>query len=198
MIWDYGNDGSRVFVTFGTLCELASAAVPLTRMAAMKPWQPTLIGADQPERFDGQRVSASYFRALGVSPSMGRDFEASDDQLNGSQGGDNQRWVVAATLWRRQHYHRAPDNARRQTLHRHRRDAERVRESTCSYGGALGPLQYDKSLLPESREWGHHLAHGSAVTLRVGTDQAKQELNTIAETPIQSSPDRRTRLLIMD
>ena len=34
----------------------------------MKPWQPTMTGPTEPERLDGQRVSAGYFRVLGVPP----------------------------------------------------------------------------------------------------------------------------------
>ena len=44
------------------------------RLAVMRAWQPTLTGASEPERLDGQRVSAGYFRALGVTPALGRDF----------------------------------------------------------------------------------------------------------------------------
>ena len=62
----------------------------------MKPWQPTLTGADQPERLEGQRVSASYFRVLGVAPAFGRDFDAADDRLNGPRV-----VVISDALWRR-------------------------------------------------------------------------------------------------
>ena len=43
-------------------------------LAVLKAWQPTLGRRDEPERLDGQRVSAGYFRALGVAPLLGRDF----------------------------------------------------------------------------------------------------------------------------
>ena len=83
MIWYAGDDGSRVPQTFHTYRELAERSRSLEVIAVMKPWQPTLTGADQPERFDGQRVSANYFRSLGVPPVLGRDFQASDDIYNG-------------------------------------------------------------------------------------------------------------------
>ena len=50
----------------------------------------------EPERLDGQRVSASYFRVLGVSPILGRDFEPSDDRLNGPNV-----VILSDALWRR-------------------------------------------------------------------------------------------------
>ena len=188
MIWDYGNDGSRVYVTFGTLCELAERSRSFDAMAAMKPWQPTLIGADQPERFEGQRVSASYFRALGVSPSKGRDFEASDDQLNGPRV-----VIISDGLWRRRFGGDSTIIGRQITL-----DGNPVTvigvmpnafENLLAPTAELwGPLQYDKSLLPDSREWGHHLRMVARLRSGVRTAQAKQELDTIAQTPIQEFP----------
>ena len=61
----------------------ASAATPSTRMAIFEPWQPAMTGGSQPERLEGQSVSASFFRSLGVSPVLGRDFLASEDVFNG-------------------------------------------------------------------------------------------------------------------
>ena len=39
----------------------------------------TLTGSGLPETFGGNRVSADYFRVLGVAPALGRGFLASDD-----------------------------------------------------------------------------------------------------------------------
>src|SRR6266404_3795845 len=83
MISDFGREGSRLDVTFHTYRELSERSRSFEAMAVMKPWQPTITSATQPERLDGQRVSAAYFHALGVSPELGRDFDASDDRLNG-------------------------------------------------------------------------------------------------------------------
>jgi len=44
---------------------------------------PTITGTSQPERFQGQRVSATYFRLLGVVPALGRDFHDSEDRVSG-------------------------------------------------------------------------------------------------------------------
>jgi putative ABC transport system permease protein len=82
-IWDFSRDGSRLAATFGTYRELVQRSRSFDAIAVLKPWQPTMTGADQPERFEGQRVGASYFHVLGVSPVIGRDFQASDDRLGG-------------------------------------------------------------------------------------------------------------------
>jgi hypothetical protein len=83
MISDVGVTRAPLDVTFGTYREVAERTRAFERLAVMRPWQPTVTGAAQPERIDGQRVTADYFRVLGVHPAIGRDFAASDDRPNG-------------------------------------------------------------------------------------------------------------------
>jgi predicted permease len=49
-------------------------------MAAMTERSFNLTGAGEPERFDGQRVSANLFSLLGVEPQLGRAFTADEDK----------------------------------------------------------------------------------------------------------------------
>jgi len=74
MIWDTSADGSRSSPTFGTYHELVQRSASFEALAVMKPWQPSMTGAAQPERFEAQQVSAGYFRVLGVQPVLGRAF----------------------------------------------------------------------------------------------------------------------------
>src|SRR5437879_1830148 len=78
MIWDI-FDGARSEVTFHTYREIAERNCSFGELAIFEGWQTTMTGAAEPERLDGLRVSAEYFRALGVQPAMGRDFEPSDN-----------------------------------------------------------------------------------------------------------------------
>ena len=96
VILEIRSDGLRNAGTFGMYRELAERNRSFDAIAVLKPWQPTMTGADQPERFDAQRVSASYFQVLGLSPTLGRDFQASDDRLNGPNV-----VVLSDGLWRR-------------------------------------------------------------------------------------------------
>src|ERR1700723_4175798 len=82
MIWDIFQ-GSRSDVTFHTYRELAARNRSFDAIAVMESWKPAMTSATQPERFDGQSVTASYFRALGVSPVLGRDFQEDDDRFKG-------------------------------------------------------------------------------------------------------------------
>src|SRR5688500_993490 len=65
MIWEATKDGGRNHGTFGTYRAMVERTRSFESLAVMRPWQPTVTGSDQPERLDGQRVSASYFRVLG-------------------------------------------------------------------------------------------------------------------------------------
>jgi predicted permease len=65
MIWYAGQDGSRIPQTFHPYRELAERSRSFDAIAVMKPWQPTLNGADQPERFDGQQMP--YIRGLSLN-----------------------------------------------------------------------------------------------------------------------------------
>src|SRR5205823_659999 len=95
-MWDYGVDGSPIDVTFGTWRELGERNRTFDAIAVMKPWQPALTGLAEPERLDGQRVSATYFRVLGVRPALGRDFASSDDRIMGPNVA-----ILSDGLWRR-------------------------------------------------------------------------------------------------
>jgi putative ABC transport system permease protein len=82
MIWDVFQ-GERSDVTFHTYRELKKRSHSFDEIAAYESWQPTMTGAAEPLRFDGQSVSWQYFRALGVVPALGRDFIESDDAFHG-------------------------------------------------------------------------------------------------------------------
>jgi putative ABC transport system permease protein len=183
MIWDFGVDGARLDVTFGTYRELAERSRSFDALAVMKPWQPTVVGTAQPERLDGQRVSAEYFRALGVRPAIGSDFQTSDDRRDGPNV-----VILSDGLWRRRFGSDGAIVGRPMTLNDTSytvagvmpRDFENVLSPTAEI---WAPLQYDASLPPQGREWGHHLRMVGRLRAGVGPDQAKQELDAIAHTP---------------
>ena len=157
MIWDRGRDGARLDVTFGTFRELQERSRSFEALAVIKPWQPTMTGASQPERLDGQRVSERYFRALGMAPIMGRDFSSSDDRP-----GTPPVVIISDGLWRRRFGGDLSVVGRVLMLNEDRYTVigvmppgfENVLAPTAEVWAAM---QYDVALPPTGREWGHHL-----------------------------------------
>jgi len=185
MIWDYGVDGARIPVTFGTYREVLARNHTLAAVAAMRPWQPTMVGHDEPERIDGQRVSAGYFRALGVPPFLGRDFTDADDSVNGPNV-----VILSEGLWRRRFGAdgsvvgqdvRLSDNLYT-VIGVMPRGFENVIAPTAEM---WAPLQYDASLPPDGREWGHHLTMIARVRPGFDTAAAFRDLDAIAKTRTQ-------------
>jgi len=190
MIWYAAEDGSRIPQTFHTYRELAERNRSFDPIAVMKPWQPTLTGADQPQRIDGQQVSASYFRSLGVVPALGRDLQASDDVLHGPKV-----VIISNGFWRRR-FGGDPTIIGRQV---------RLDDDSYTVIGVLprefdnvlaptaevwSPLQYDTGNITsiETREWGHHLQMLGRLRSGVSINQARSDLDWIAHTPVPAFP----------
>ena len=76
---------------------LRSRQQSFATVAALGSWSAVLRADGQDtERVNGVRVTWEYFRTLGVTPALGRDFEAGDDHP------DRRRIVLLSdTLWRR-------------------------------------------------------------------------------------------------
>jgi putative ABC transport system permease protein len=184
MIWYAGPDDSRATQTFGNYRELVARSRDFDSIAVLKPWQPTMTGPDQPERFDAQFVSASYFNVLGVQPKLGSNFDPADDR----KGGPNVV-ILSDALWRRRF---GADNTiigRQITLNETLFTVIGVMPSR--FENVLAPsaeiwslLQYDPSLPAQSREWGHHLHMVARVRSGIGVDEARRELDQIAQNPI--------------
>jgi putative ABC transport system permease protein len=178
MIWEVGRNGSRADGTFGMYRGLVERARSFEAIAVFKAWQPTLTGRDQPERLDGQRVSASYFHVLGVSPILGRAFDVSDDQLNGPNV-----IVISDALWHRRLNADPTIIGRPITLDGGSylvvgvmpRDFENVLRPSAEL---WAPIQYGMS---QGRTWGHHLHTVGRLRPESSLDQAKRELNLLGQ-----------------
>ncbi|HEX3927895.1 MAG TPA: ABC transporter permease [Gemmatimonadales bacterium] len=161
MVSDGNGTGNPVPVTFGTYVELAARTHTFDALAVANAWQPPLLASGaaiaDPLRLSGQRVSAGYFRVLGVSPAYGRDFTATDDYAAGPRvvvisgrlarerfgtsaaaigqslllGGDP--WTVIGVM------------------------PERFDLAFAPHTDIWAPLQYQPSASFQTREWGHHL-----------------------------------------
>jgi putative ABC transport system permease protein len=187
MIWDRQN-GTRMDVTFGTFRELIDRSRAFESLAVMRPGQVTLTGPAEPERVDGQYVTANYFRVLGVPPALGRDFQESDDRSNAPIV-----CIISDGLWRRR-FSGDPTIVGRQLVLQDipvtvigvmPREFENVLSPSAEI---WSPLRYDTALPLNGREWGHHLRMVGRVTRGMPLDQARQELETIAATNLAEFP----------
>jgi putative ABC transport system permease protein len=189
MIWDTFQ-GVRCDVTFHTYRELAARNNSFRALAVMEAWRPAMTGAAQPERFDGQSVSAGYFRALGVSPALGRDFQPADDRFKGPHV-----TILSDALWRRRFGADRQIVGRQITL-----DGDlytvigvmpgRFENVVAPSAEIWAPLQYDAGNVTdyESQEWGHHLHMIGRLRPGIGVDQVQSELNAIARYRVAEFP----------
>lgn len=192
MLWDRTADGSRLDVTFGTFRELEQRSRSFAAPSVLRPWQPTLTGAAEPERLEGQRVTARFFTVLGVRPALGRDFQDADDVVNAAPV-----TILSNALWQRRF------NADRAILGKAilldgdpyivigvlPADFESVLAPTAEL---WRPLQYDRAVASfDTREWGHHLRLVGRLRGGVGSAQAERELAAIARTELPELPRPR-------
>jgi predicted permease len=130
---------------------------------------------------------------LGVPPSLGRDFRASDDEFHGPKV-----VVLSDEVWRRRFGGDHTVIGRRITL-----DDDgytvigvmpRAFENVLVPSAEIWtPLQYDAGHVAslETREWGNHLRMAGRLRPGVGTDQARRELDAIAHTRVPEFPRPR-------
>ncbi|HXV85170.1 MAG TPA: ABC transporter permease, partial [Gemmatimonadales bacterium] len=176
MVWEVTRQGSRSEGTFGMYRELAARARAFQAVAALRSWQPTVTGGEQPERLEGQRVSASYFSVLGVAPALGRGFQPTEDQANGPNVA-----VLSHALWQRRFGGDPGILGRAVTLDDTGYTVIGVLPST--FDNVVAPsaeiwttLQYD---MTQGRAWGHHLRTVARLRSGVTVEQAAAELNAI-------------------
>ncbi|MGD0446387.1 MAG: ABC transporter permease [Edaphobacter sp.] len=189
MLWEMRSSGAPLDVAFATFRGLTERSHSFDAIAVMKPWQPAMSGGDQPggnqtvgsqpERFDGQRVSANYFQVLGISPIIGRGFQPSDDVFRGPNV-----VILSDALWQRR-FARDPGIVGTQvrlddTLYTVIGVMPHNFENVLAPGAELwAPLQYNPSLPSDGREWGHHLHMAARLRPDITRQQATSELSSI-------------------
>ncbi len=171
-------DGSRGDATFGMYRGLADGVRSFDALSVHRPWQPTLLGGDHPERLAGQRVSAAYLRVLGVSPARGRDFDDLDDRA-GAPGVA----IISDALWRLRFGGDAAVVGRSIVLDD---DVYTVigvmpvgfENLPAPQADVWTPLGYD---ITDGRAWGRHLGMLGRLRADARSDAAVGELNTVGQ-----------------
>ncbi len=189
MAWETGKNGLPSPVTFGTFYGISQQNRSFDALAVFKGWQPAATAtsaADRPERLDGQRVSADYFRTLGVSPLQGRDFETSDDRFRGPNV-----VILSDKLWHSRFGSDAAivgkqirlDDAPYSVIGVMPSDFEDVLSPSAEI---WAPLQYNPALPWDGREWGHHLHMIGRLKVGISRERAANELSIVLRSLAQT------------
>jgi putative ABC transport system permease protein len=96
VLFEADAEGHRDLVGWPTYIDWRRQSRSFSDIAVMAQWIPTLTGGAQAEPLEGLRVSDGYFRILGVSPAIGRDFLPEEDRKD-----RNHEVILSDSLFRR-------------------------------------------------------------------------------------------------
>jgi len=197
MIWNSWR-GARWEMAFGTYRELSERSRSFESMAIFEPWQPTVTGREEPERLEGQVVSAGFFKVLGVTPLLGRDFVAADEGPNKAR-----IVILSGRLWGELFHGDAGAVGQQVKLDGDNytvigvmpRGFEDVLSPSV---GLWTPDAYDASQVTRVANnwaWGNHIRMVGRTRPGVSREAATEELAVIARSPWAQFPRPRWALL---
>jgi predicted permease len=182
---DRGPDGNTAY---GTYIEVAARSRSFEGLAVAQRWSPALAGSGESERLDGNRVTAGYFRVLGVSPAVGRDFEASDETIGGPQ------FVIVSDAFAKRRF----ENARAvldQTIRLDGVPHIVIGVMPPGFENALAPaaqvwsaMQFRADAPFQSGEWGQQLRMVGRLKPGVPIEEARDELVAIGGSQAEEFP----------
>jgi putative ABC transport system permease protein len=188
LISDRRSDGAPADVAYGNYLEVAARSHAFTALAIADRWQPALVQLGDPERLTGDLVSADYFRVLGVSPAVGRNFAATDDIANAPRV-----TIVSDALARRRLGGAAAALGRSMVL-----DGipftvigvmPRGFENVVAPNAELWtPRRYRSNAPFQSGEWGHHERMLGRIMPGISLAHAAGELHAIGAAPLAAYP----------
>jgi putative ABC transport system permease protein len=193
MVWNTWQ-GSRSEVAFGTWVELSQRSRSFESTAIFEPWQPAITGRDEPQRLEGQSVSAGFFHSLGVAPLLGRDFRTSDEGPHAPKV-----VILSDRLWRQLFHGNPAVIGQAATL-----DGDNytvIGVMPLGFDDVLSPSaelwtpdEYDSSQLAREFDnwgWQNHLRMVGHLRPGVSRAEAAQELAGIAQAPWSQFPRPR-------
>jgi putative ABC transport system permease protein len=98
MIWETNQSQAvpRAIVSPANFLDWKKQNQVFEDLAAFRFWYYTLTGSGDPEKYQGARVSASFFPLLGVSPEIGRNFKSEEEEI-----GRDHVVMLSHALWQR-------------------------------------------------------------------------------------------------
>lgn len=180
MIWQGTNAADKGNIGFATYADILEKNQTFSSVAALGYSSGTLTGKGEPQFLEGQRVTPSFFRVLGVAPSMGRAFR--DEEA----GRGSQRVIILShALWRNRF---AGDSSLiGKSITMMELDFMVVGVMPASFENVLSPaaqyflpLKYDVSL-PQACRTCRHLRVVALRKADVTVQQARRDLDRIAQ-----------------
>src|SRR5579864_2016618 len=102
VVWDRDPQGQLRGSSSGNFLDWRRAK-SFSALAGWAQSSYTLTGLDQPQQIFGARVTAGFFKTLGVKPVLGRTFLEGEDGLDGASGssaGGSRVAVIGYDTWR--------------------------------------------------------------------------------------------------
>jgi putative ABC transport system permease protein len=188
---DRNDAGIPMPATLGTFDELRVRSRAVDPLAAADRWQPSLTGAGDPERIEGQRVTADYFEVFGGVPIVGRSLTAADDR----PGAPNVVVLSDALASRRFGGARAIVG---RPIDLNGDPYLVIGVMPHGFANVLSPATELWSPLREratgdfnTREWGHHYQMVGRLTESTTIDRARDEIRAIGRAPVGEFPRPR-------
>jgi putative ABC transport system permease protein len=190
-ISEVNKDGSPGKSSFGMYRELAAHNHSFAALSLFAGWQPTVTTNGEPQRLEGENVSWSYFRVLGVSPFLGRDFLPSDDVVHGPNV-----VILSYPLWQKR-FNSDPAIIGRQIKLAETGSADSSNDMFTVIG--IAPRSFEDVLSPSAElwaplqidisqgwAWGHWLDMIGRLRPGATAAQAMQELTALGDQVIQT------------
>jgi len=188
VLTDRTNDDESLPVAYGTFLEVEQRNRSFDALAVVRSWQPSLTAAGEPTRLAGDQVSPDYFAALGVRPSLGRDFAAADD-IAGAP------WVVIVTTSFAERRFGSAEAVLDRTITLDGQSVTVIGVMPEGFENALSPavelwapLRFRAGQSFDSVEWGHNLRMVGRLSEGVTLDQAQREMLAIGSSPVAEFP----------
>ena len=181
----FGNTGYATFVDW------QARAKSFDQFALIRSWGGTLTGHGEPENIEGLRVTPEYFKLLGVSPALGRDFRAEENR-------PSSRFVVMLShaLWQRRF--QADQNVVGKPIVLSGQTFTVIGVMPQGFEDLLAANYYQKAEVwavlgyDVTQEWAcrscQHLKAFGRLKAGVELSQAKAEMNTLAAALKQEHP----------
>ena len=191
LAWVWGNNSklgvSQGYLSNADIYDFEQHSSTIESIAGWTTLPINLVEETSAERLEGILVSPKFFRSLGVTMQLGRDFQPQE-----AETGQNQVVIISDNLWRRHYGSDSNIIGKRLTLDRH--DAR----SFMVVGVAPPEVQFPTRTdvwMPNVRitdsegRGGHDLRGVARLKAGVTMEQAESELNVLAQNLERQYPE---------